>query len=722
MHRQGRLDQAEQIYKEILLSQPRHFDAMQLLATIAAQRGNFSAAVELFDRALALNPDHAGSHCDRGLMLIGLKRLDEALESFDRAIRLKPDFADALNHRGNALRGLNRPAEAIQSFDLALGVNPDHLGALIGRGNALLGQKRADEALANYDRALRIDSGNADALNNRGNALRELARSDEALRAYDRALRIKPDYTCVLNNRGHLLRELSRYEEALESHEHAIRIDPGNAEAYFGRGILRAYQGERLEGLADCRKALAINPELAGARWAQTMMHIPLVAETEDDLAAQRLEFANELANLDTWFETGQHDGDERVGTWSLFYLAYQEENNRDLLSAYGSLCCRLMKRWQDKQGLAWPAHGSGRLKKIGIVSAHINNHSVWNALVKGWFRHFNRSRFELHVFHLGLERDGETAWAESRSASFAQGNRTLRNWTAAIVEKDLDALIYPEIGMDSTTIKLASLRLVPAQIAAWGHPETTGLPTIDYYLSGDAFEPQDASGNYSENLIALPNLGCSYSPLEVTGVGPDLPVLGIEANIPVLLSPGTPFKYAPQDDKVFVDIARELGSCRIVFFDFVIRSLSQAVRKRLKSAFRQSGMRFEDYCVFVPWQNTPAFYGLMKRADVLLDTIGFSGFNTAIQAVECGLPIVTRDGRFMRGRLASGILRRMGLEELVAVTNESYVELAAGLVRDREFNQRIRRRMETSRDVLFDDVLPVRALEDFLDNLPKRN
>jgi predicted O-linked N-acetylglucosamine transferase (SPINDLY family) len=721
MHRQGRLDQAEQLYKEILLSQPRHFEAIQMLAMIAAQRWHFAAAVEWFDRALTIKPGDTSLLNNRGVALVELKRLDESVESFDQAIRIEPDFVDALNNRGKALHALNRLDEAIRSFDRALIADPSHLVSLISRGNALLAQKRASEALANYDRALHIDAGNADALNNRGNALRELNRLGEALQSYDRALRIKPDYVGVLINRGHVLRDLKRYEEARESYDHAIRIDPGNAESYLSRGILVAYQGNRLAGLADIARGLAIQPNHAGARWAQTMMGIPLVAESGSDIAAQRLEFSNELAELDAWFEAGQHDGDERVGTWSLFYLAYQEENNRELLSAYGSLCCRLMKRWQDKQGFAYPVHSPGRVKRIGIVSAHINSHSVWNALVKGWFGHFDGSRIELHVFHLGPLRDSETVWAESRSASFTQGNRTLRDWAAAIVEKDLDALIYPEIGMDSTTIKLASLRLVPVQIAAWGHPETTGLPTVDYFLSAEAFEPQGAAENYSEKLVALPNLGCAYSPLAVTSVDPDLPALGIDANIPILLSPGAPFKYAPQNDKVFVDIARELGSCRIVFFDFMTRALSQALRTRLESAFRHSGMRFEDYCVFVPWQSTPAFYGLMKRADVFLDTIGFSGFNTAIQAVECGLPIVTRHGRFMRGRLAGGILHRIGLHELVAATNGGYVELAVKLARDREFHQRIRRRMETSRHILFDDVVPVRALEDFLDNLPER-
>ena len=104
-----------------------------------------------------------------------------------------------------------------------------------------------------------------------------------------------------------------------------------------------------------------------------------------------------------------------------------------------------------------------------------------------------------------------------------------------------------------------------------------------------------------------------------------------------------------------------------------------------------------------------------MKRAHVFLDTIGFSGFNTAMQAVECGLPIVTREGRFMRGRLASGILKRMGLSDLVAQTEADYVALAVRLVQDRGYHKQVSGRLEASRHVLFNDMAAIRALEDFL-------
>jgi len=123
-----------------------------------------------------------------------------------------------------------------------------------------------------------------------------------------------------------------------------------------------------------------------------------------------------------------------------------------------------------------------------------------------------------------------------------------------------------------------------------------------------------------------------------------------------------------------------------------------------------------------IPWQKTEAFYALMQLADVFLDTIGFSGFNTAIQAIECGLPIVTREGLFLRGRLASGILRRMGMTELIAGNEEEYINLVVRLVEDRTYREAIKEKMIVNRSVLFDDLMPIRALEQFLIEQVKAN
>jgi predicted O-linked N-acetylglucosamine transferase (SPINDLY family) len=336
---------------------------------------------------------------------------------------------------------------------------------------------------------------------------------------------------------------------------------------------------------------------------------------------------------------------------------------------------------------------------------------------MKGWFQQLDATRVSLAAFYLDAYEDEETRYARARAARFEQGHIGLERWSEVIADAQPDVLIYPEIGMDPVTLKLASLRLAPVQAASWGHPETTGLPTIDYYLSADRLEPEEAQANYSERLVRLPNLGCCLQPGLLGAVTPDLAGWGLEPGVPLLVSPGSPFKYAPEHDWVFPEIARRLKRCRILFFTHRTRTLSDQLQARLQAAFERCGLEFQRHAAFVPWQEKGPFCGLLRRADVYLDTIGFSGFNTALLAIQCGLPVVTLEGRFLRGRLASGILRHMAIDELVAASAEEYVELAVRAVQDPAFRESARHRLAARRHLLFEDPAPIRALESFLEN-----
>jgi predicted O-linked N-acetylglucosamine transferase (SPINDLY family) len=286
-----------------------------------------------------------------------------------------------------------------------------------------------------------------------------------------------------------------------------------------------------------------------------------------------------------------------------------------------------------------------------------------------------------------------------------------------AIIAAQIDVLLYPEIGIDPMSAKLANLRLAPVQVASWGHPNTTGFPTIDYYLSADLLEPDNGEEHYTEQLIKLPNLGSHHKPSNLTPIYTDLEKFCIKADQPLLLCPGTPFKYQPQHDHIFVDIAKRLGKCQFIFFIYSNKQLTYLLQERLTLQFLESGLDIQNYCVFIPWQPKSAFYGLMSRADIYLDTIGFSGFNTAFQAIECGLPIVTREGKFMRGRLASGILKKIGLQELITQDDDDFVNLTVKVITDQKYNRFISNKIMESRDSLYFDLKPIRMLEQFLED-----
>jgi predicted O-linked N-acetylglucosamine transferase (SPINDLY family) len=174
------------------------------------------------------------------------------------------------------------------------------------------------------------------------------------------------------------------------------------------------------------------------------------------------------------------------------------------------------------------------------------------------------------------------------------------------------------------------------------------------------------------------------------------------------------------EHDRVLTQIASQVDGSQLIFFRQRPESLSDRLKARLEGAFSRAGLDFDRQVRFIPKQPLQVFHGLLRRAHIALDTIGFSGYNTAIQAIESDLPFVTREGRFLRGRLASGILRRLGMTELIAQTNDEYVCLAVKLLRDSEFQGRIRSNVLQRRAVLYNDVASIRHLENVLEGHAK--
>ena len=325
-----------------------------------------------------------------------------------------------------------------------------------------------------------------------------------------------------------------------------------------------------------------------------------------------------------------------------------------------------------------------------------------------------NPDQFEMQIFNTNGVEDGETEFAKEKTANYINCGNSVQRAAQVIAKQNLDVLLYPEIGMDMTSKALACLRLAPVQIASWGHPETTGIPTIDFYLSAKLLEPQNAQSLYSETLVQLPSLGTYIQQEKVVAMASDLASLGIDPTLPILLCAGSPSKYDPNHDSIFVEIAKRLGQCQFIFFDFD-ENLTALLKERLQTAFAHAKLDASQFLRFIPFLKKEEFYGLMQKADLYLDTIGFSGFNTAMQSLICDLPIVTIEGSRMRGRLASAILNRIGLEDLVCQSDSAYIDLVVELIQNQHLLNSYKEKIAESKTILFDDLEPIRALEDFL-------
>ena len=641
----------------------------------------------------------------------------QAEEVYKKILAAAPGHFASLHMLGKLKLQTGKYQNAAQILAAALRLKPDSAAAHVAYGAAVRQLGKHEAALNHYDRALVLDPNSAVALNNRGEVLFELKRHAEALQSLNRALKIKPDLATTWNLRGRTLVQLFRHDEALASYDRAIQLAPNFHWGHLCRGEVHWIRGNGSKAVADFSTAARLKPGDAVARWAAIMAIIPSLPSTHEEALESRRRFDHELTLLRAEFDAGKFAALHAIGSLQPFYLAYQEQNNRELLGKYGELCVKVMDRWQRQIDKARrPLSGNDNICKVGLVTAFLFDHSVWSAIVQGWVDHLDREAFELHIFNVGTKQDPETERAKAGADHYHSGIPTLTGWINRILQSDIDVLIYPELGMDGLTFRLATLRLAPIQVMTWGHPETSGLPTIDYFVSAEAFEPPDAESHYVESLACLPNLGCCYPKSNVEVIIPDLPKMKVDTGHPIFICAGTPFKYTPEHDRILIEIARRVDNAQFLFFHAArFSNLSIKLFERLAAAFATAGLDYSKHVKRLPWLNRGMFFGVLRSATVYLDTIGFSGFNTALGAVESDLPIVTREGKFMRGRLASSILQRMGMGDLVTHTDQEYVELAVRLASDRAYRDKVVEQMKTSREVLFDDPEPVRAFEKLL-------
>lgn len=588
--------------------------------------------------------------------------------------------------------------------------------------NARIAQGRLDEAERLYRAALEAQPAYADAWNNLGSLLKDRGRIEEAERALANAVRIRPQFAEAHFNLGTLLMDLRRYAEAAEHLKSSLAADPTQADAQYWVGNASMALGDARTARAAYEAALRLDGGHLKARWSLVMAQVPPVIGEDTSPEAAASAFKRELHEVCAWLRARQpSDAHTIVGAQQPFYLAYLEGNYRDALIEYGELCAALMAQWAANVGVPAPAAATGAACRVGIVSSHVHNHSVWNAIVRGWVEHLDRKRFELHLFHTGSIDDDQTGWAARHVAGFHRGARDWRRWANAISDARLDVLLYPEIGMDATTVRLASLRLARVQLAGWGHPITSGLPTIDGYLSAAAFEPPGSAAHYSEELFALPRLGCCYQRFGTPAATVDPAGLGIASTDRVLVCAGAPSKYAPRYDALWVEVARRCRPCKLIFFRSQPPTLSEPLERRLAAAFARAGVDFDSHVRFVPWMSQQQLFGLLERADAMLDSPGFSGFNTTMQAIECGCPVVAWEGEAMRGRFASAILRQMGLDEFVCSDPAGFAALAARLCNDKTYAGELRDRIAARREPLFGDRGTVAALGELLLQLAAR-
>ena len=551
---------------------------------------------------------------------------------------------------------------------------------------------------------------------NYGSALAATGRYQDAIASFDRVTNVTGQQAAdVAYNRGNALAQLRHHAEAVASYRAALKSDPRSADAHYQLGRSLYLLGERRAAIASLEECIAIAPQL-DAQLFHCLAELPILYESEAEIAECRTAYARKLE----WVAANTHGPLARLAA-TPFYLAYQGRNDRELQQLFAKLLCRLVAQ-NNASRIAEPAAPGERIL-IGIVSAHVYAHTIWRLITRGWLTQLDRTRFQVSCYMVSGIDDAETNHARGicgiRDERFVAGARTIPAWRDTILADRPHVLLYPEVGMDPTTMHLAALRLAHVQCASWGHPVTTGLPTMDYFLTADGMEPPDGDAHYTEKLVRLPNLSIYYEPVVVAAALTAREAIGLRPDACVYWCGQSLYKYLPQHDQVFARIARQVPGSQFVFID-LLNTHRAKFRGRLELAFAAEGLRAEEHCVILDRLSAEQFSSVLGLSDVYLDSIGWSGGNTTLESLEHGLPIVTIAGEFMRGRHTLAIAQQMGLDEAVVRSIDDYIALAVRLGNNPEERAAMHAKITDRKARVYRDVSAIRALEDFLEHVAR--
>lgn len=398
----------------------------------------------------------------------------------------------------------------------------------------------------------------------------------------------------------------------------------------------------------------------------------------------------------------------------SFWIVSYAGGNNVAALSVFGDFIAGHMSRIypqytscnsrQDRQG---------DKVRIGYLSGCFYHQSVSYYMVNRVIHH-DREKFQVYVFALGEHYDDMTKVFSENANCFQRFPQVdnLQAIAQSIIDAKLDILIYTEIGMDPAIYMLAGMQLAPIQCAMVGHGTTTGLPTMQYYISGD-FEPFNAHFHYREKLIRLPNLGAAQYP---PPLGSCITSTRRDWKIPedaiLFVSCANGIKHVPERDRILVEILKRVPNACIAIKPHNSYDTGQQIDTRIMVVAKEAGVENRLFIV-PPLKHVGP---LLSIADIQLDTYPYGGWTTNMEALYMGLPIVTQEGDMARSRWGAYMLRVLGVYEGIANSAEEYIEWAVRFARDKKLRHYVRDKIiGQGKQILFNGGSAQAGYEDVL-------
>ncbi|QJR16464.1 tetratricopeptide repeat protein [Usitatibacter palustris] len=684
-HQLRRLPEATESIGHAIERDPQQPSAYLVAAHIAEDRHDTAQAEASFRKALDLQPQWAAAWSGLGSLLLASGRAEGAADAFRRAVDIDGRAVRAWNNLGMAQLALERFADAERALNYAVTLDPRY--GLAHYNLARLHDVRgdSDRALTAARQAVNLDPRNVEAQLFLGDQYRRRRMADAARQCYVNAMAVAPSHSRAAITAAELTWETGFPEQAKQEFADVSQKHPGNFKAAVGARLILPEVYRDAAHVAQCREQYA-----------------------------QGLEQLHEIADRFEWARPEDAFTEIR---WTNFFLAYQGGADRELQQRYGALARRVLERVSPQWLESPKRRASGGKLRIGFFS-HFFYNCTAGRYFASWIRNLDREKFDSYVYYTNPWVAEDTRALAAAATRFRHlPGRPLQVLAQHVLADELDVLVYPELGMHADTFGLASLKLAPVQVSGWGHPTTTGLPSMDWFLSSAAMEPEGAQALYAEKLALLPGLGTNYVRPSGAADG-DRASAGLPEGRRLYLVPQSVFKIHPDNDALIAEVLARDPQGTVVMFKANHPALGEALVARLAPHFEARGMEVDERVVFLPYMTHGEYLRVNRLCDVMLDTLHWSGGNTSLDALAMGLPLVTLPGQLMRGRQSAGMLDTLGVGgDLIARDTDDYVQRAIGIASDAERRRSLSAQIVDRQGELFGRDEPVRALETFLES-----
>jgi predicted O-linked N-acetylglucosamine transferase (SPINDLY family) len=633
-------------------------------------------------------------------------RLSEAETFYRQILAAKPNHSGALHFLGVLACQSGQLSAAVEWISQSLAINPSNHVAHSNLGIALYDQGRIEEAVAAYRRALELRPDFTEAHNNLGNALRDLGDLEAAMTAFRRALELKPDFAKAHNNLGNALHDQGRIVDAEAAFRQAIALQPDYPEAHSNLAGNLCQQGRISEAIAAARRAIEIRPDYPPAH---------------NNLGKALHEAGQWRAAADAYRSALQFNPKNSAIRSNLIYTLHFDP------APSGQAIAEATNAWNRQIADPLKAdfrphtneHNPTRRLRIGYVSPDFCDHAVGRNLAP-LLANQTQDSFEVFCYSGVVRPDGFTAQFRGWSQHWRQIAGVADEALAEIIRRDgIDILVDLSQHIAGNRLPLFARRPAPVQVSFVGYPGSAGLEAIEYRISDRWLEGErndewsgpdwhrmsNVEHTQAERVLLIDSFWC-YDP-----GGTELAVKDSPAKSQGHITFGSLSNFTKCNDfslRLWARVLREVPGSRLI----LLTGFGDH-RQRVVELFEDEGVE-GNRLEFVARCPRREYLELYHRLDIMLDPFPYGGHTTSLDALWMGVPVVSLAGERPVSRGGLSILSNLGLPELVAFTEDDYIEVATRLASDvprlAELRQTLRSRIEQS--VLMDAPRFARQIE----------